>query len=53
MEALTGGLARVCVVRLPKWGPRDFTKQWLETVGDVAQCSSQRLSGMRNLSSSV
>lgn len=53
MEALTSGLGRVGAARLPGWGPRDPPKQWLETIGDLAQCHRQWRSCIRNLTSSV
>lgn len=36
MKTWTSGLTRVCVVKLPGWGPRGPPKKWLETIVDMA-----------------
>jgi hypothetical protein len=41
MKTLTGKLSRVGKCRLPGWGPRDGTHQWLETLADMAQSRAQ------------
>jgi hypothetical protein len=41
MKALTSQLSRVGNCRLPGWGPRDDSHQWLETLTDMAQSRSQ------------
>lgn len=53
VKAFTSGLARVGEVRLQGWGPRGPPKQWLETVGDIAQRRSQLHTCIRNPSSSM
>lgn len=40
LEALFNGLARVSAARPPSWGPQDSSKEWLERMGDMAQCRS-------------
>ncbi|VDP76084.1 unnamed protein product [Schistosoma mattheei] len=37
VKSLTSSLSHVGRCRLPGWGPRDYRKPWLETLGDIAQ----------------
>jgi hypothetical protein len=41
MKTLTSKLSRAGNCRLPGWGPRDRTHQWLETLADMAQSRIQ------------
>ena len=41
MKSLTIGLSRVGPCRLPGWGPRDSSNQWLDTLSGMARNRSQ------------
>jgi hypothetical protein len=41
MKTITSKLSRVGSCRLPGWGPKDQSHQWLETLTEMAQSRSQ------------
>lgn len=53
VRTLIDGLARVCPVRLPGWGPQNRSTRWMESAGDRLHCCGQRYSCIGNLSYSV